>query len=249
MRTFRRKRRTSVCGLVALTAIMLLPQLAHADVMLFDFNSLPANVNSRGGSDPIEAYMEGVYGSQITVRTGARTRRNRVNGTPADLYLGNSDAGMGHAPPLDTFLINRWNATSLAENRRDRITIVFEDEPITGLEFDWEIFPVSEDNRASIAVKADGEVIFMHKLFGADRALGKVGHFSLLNLGHSVRKLEFIDRSFGAPIGIDNLRVRTGPNDDLPVFSNPEPSSLVIAATGLLGMLAPVWRRWKVTVA
>jgi len=216
--------------------------IAHpsgADTILFDFNSLAANKNSKdNGNDPIEEYMELVYGSAITVVEGARTRKERVEDRPNGAYLGNSDGALDqglcapngliacHGAPMDTFLINRWN------NGFDRIVITFEDEPISSVEFDWEIFPVTQaGQRAHLQVIADESHIFFLELFGANKELGDLGHFNTLVFDSPVHTLQFIDWN-DAPIGIDNLRVRRQ--------ETPWPSSLLLLGAGLAG--PAVWK-------
>lgn len=226
--------------------ILLVPATrTSATPILFDFNTLAAGLNSTTGEapgDPIEAYMEGLYGSNITVNVGAQTQKNRIeSGHPAGLYLGNSDGALdrgpfvsppGHPDPKDTFLINRWNATSLPADVRDRIVITF-DRPIASVEFDWEIFPQTS-GVADITIKADGTTIFYELLPATpidERRLGDLGHFAHFDFVTPVHTLEFIDWNT-APIGIDNLTV----NDTIP-----EPATLLLLGSGLAVMA--VWRR------
>lgn len=243
--------RPTGCGSrpVAILFLLLLcvyPLAAQATV-LFDFNALAAGKKSATGPDLIEQYLEGLYGSNITVNLGAETRRKKIEGRPSGLYLGNSDLALdpgpfglppGHLGPTDTFLINRWNARRIPQEVRDRIVITFEDVPIDSVEFDWEIFPVTASGQnADITVKADGATIFHEALFGKDKEKGDLGHFGPFFFATPVRTLEFIDWT-DAPIGIDNLSV----NQQVP-----EPSSLVLllAATAAL-VLAPRVRAWAV---
>jgi hypothetical protein len=188
---------------------------ASADTILFDFNSLAAGVNSANGADAIETYMEALYGSDITVARGAKTQRDRIEGRPTDMYLGNSDGAIDlgaclapycHAGAADTFLINRWDKTSIPLNERDRVSITFEDVPVWGLGVDWEIFPVTANGqKADITIMADGEIIFFSQLLGLAKEKGDLGHFDI-SFSTPVHKLEFIDWT-DAPIGIDNLSV------------------------------------------
>ena len=206
---------------------------AGADTILFDFNSLAANKDSKNnGNDLIEEYMELVYGSDITVPAGARTRKDRVEDRPDGAYLGNSDGALDrglcapsgsvacHGTPMDTFLINRWN------NDFDRIGITFEQQPIIAVEFDWEIFPVTQNGQtADLTVIADETQIFFHEILGANKELGDLGHFSYV-FDSPVSTLQFIDWT-DAPIGIDNLRVRRQ--------ETPWASPLLLLSAGLVG--------------
>ena len=210
-----------------LFSFLLLAGLAPSAVfasVLFDFNSLAAGINSTNGStaDSIDNYMTGVYGSSVTVALGAKTMTSKAeNPYPRNgLYLGNSDGATDrgqysgsafyHAGWLDTFLINRWNATSLASSVRDRIVITFNAAPITAVEFDWEIFPMNGSGVADFTFKADGTQIFYTALTtSSDKQAGDLGHFSH-TFSAPVTKLEFIDWT-DAPIGIDNLRVTRVP--------------------------------------
>jgi hypothetical protein len=206
---------------------LVLSGTATASTILFDFNSLGADINSvsngspfPSSTDPIEDYMEDIYGSNITVQLGARTRSDRVEGRPngsLDMYLANSDGASDrgdcpsntacHGAPMDTFLINRWNASSIDPGLRDRIIITFEDDPIMGFEVDWEIFPVTRNGQnADITIKADGEQLFFSQLLNGEKERGDLGHFVSVTFLDPVHTLEFIDWN-DAPIGIDNLRV------------------------------------------
>jgi hypothetical protein len=204
--------------------------------VLFDFNSLAKNINSANGADPIETYMEALWGSDISVALGAKTQKDRIENRPSGAYLGNTDGATNrgdclaphcHPDPKDTFLINRWNQSSIPSDLRDRIIITFEEEAITGFDVDWAIFPVTQNGQnADITIKADGATLFFRALLGADKELGDLGHFSF-DFETPVNTLEFIDWS-DAPIGIDNLLVRR----DVPA-----PGTLPLLVPGILALL------------
>jgi len=206
-------------------AALAIPGGAVAAPILFNFNTLADNTNSTDvGVDLIEQYMEGVYGSDITLRLGARAENDKIEGRPSGAYLG-----------PDIFLINRWNSTSIASTLRDRIIITFEEVPIMGIEFDWEIFPVTESGQnADISVRVwteqqwlnedpNGTLIFSHALTGAAKELGALGHESF-SFSTPVMTVQFIDWN-DAPVGVDNL--------SLPRLV-PIPGTLALLGAGLL---------------
>ncbi len=203
--------------------------------ILFDFNSLAEGISSTSSEDPISQYMEDIYGSEITIPLGTKTLKSKPENVGPTLYLGNSDNGVAHGWPKDTYLINKW------QNGYDRITIIFEDVPINSVEFDWQIFPVTT-GKADLTVKADGTTIFYYDNAGtqAEKEAGKMGHFAMTFLS-PVSKLEFIDWTT-APIGIDNLYVtNTPPQQEPPV---PEPAAMLIWGGFLgAGALVGAYRR------
>jgi len=97
------------------------------------FNPLASGINSYTGADPIETYIEGVIGSNVTVYTGARTLKNEPEAGLSTQWIGNTNYVNGvltpHADPKDTYLINRWSSGY------DRIKICF-DVAISSIEFD-----------------------------------------------------------------------------------------------------------------
>jgi len=213
-----------------------------AESVLFDFDSLSANVDSTPGADLIETTMEGIWGAavgstkkDITVNWGARTAGLRIENAFSTIYLGNSDSATAWnqtgTPPTnnrntdsssstrDVYLYNRWNALLPSSGcgsspcQRDRITIIFEQQPIISVEFDWEIFPINSNaDIADFTFVADGVQYYYHPPLPSTagsglptKFTGDVGHYSIV-FETPVKKLEFIDWTT-APIGIDNLRV------------------------------------------
>lgn len=224
---------SSVC---LLTVAMVLQSATAQAGILFDFNSLSSGVNSSSGSDAIEAYMSSIYGSAVTVDLGARTMKSKPEEVGPWPYLGNTDFVDGdlqsHWWYKDTYLINRWNASWIPADQRDRITITFEEEAIGSIAFDWQIFPVTT-GKADFTVKADGETVFYY-----DNALDKYNGYlshTELTFDAPVHKLEFIDW-YTAPIGIDNLYVNPPPPPPPSNQSVPEPATALMMLLGTLGI-------------
>jgi hypothetical protein len=215
--------------------------------------------------------MEGIFGSDITVRRGAQTRKDKMDGlNNSSLYLGNTDgaadrgslpSSFAHSNPKDTFLINRWNQTSLKPHERDRIVIAFEEVALDWVAFDWEIFPVVKgsnepaditfracakaervpDGNGLLLCPADPTHTFLFEDLGPkgspEKEKGDLGHFPEVGgkfffPNGPVHQLEFIDWNT-APVGLDNLE--GGPRV-------PEPGSLFLLGAGLT-VIGVLWRR------
>jgi hypothetical protein len=120
--------------------MVLSSQAAFADsVVMFDFNQLPPSSRKHQGSSPtvIESYMEGVYGSDITVGPGvqAATKRGHKN-----------FGGVPSAPNI--FLTN-------GKGRNSGISLTFGSDPIDSFAVDWGI----RKSGRGIIIKADGVII------------------------------------------------------------------------------------------
>jgi hypothetical protein len=208
-----------VVGVAACVTLFCAAMTAEGAIV-FDFNSLAAGVKSSNlGTDLIETYMEGIYGSNITIPTGAKTLKNKPENVGPALYLGNTDNGVDHRPTLDTYLINRW------DSGYDKIEIRFEESPIMAFELDWQIFPVTVNGQnADLTIKADGVTVFYSQLIGSQKPNGQMSHF-VYSSSTPITDLQFIDWT-DAPIGIDNLAV-TQYSPPSPPGTVPEPASLV----------------------
>ncbi len=105
-----------------------------AGVIVFDFEDAPVY----GGPGEIEAYMEGVYGSDITVVGGTvrgAIRPGRINGLLGD----------------DNYVrVKDWRG-------RAEFSISFEEQAITSVSFDFGVV------FSSLYVYADGEEIFSER--------------------------------------------------------------------------------------
>ncbi|HWP56311.1 MAG TPA: PEP-CTERM sorting domain-containing protein [Candidatus Acidoferrales bacterium] len=190
---------------------LLAGEAAADPAVIFDFNSLPPGLQSAPGADSIESYMEGLYGADISVDTGAYTSNSGIKVKKKFAHLGNTDGAL-YAAKLnkkqlklrasDTFLAN----PATVKGAKSYLALDFGSKPISGLEFDFEIFPVRKKFPAGLTVKADGVTILEYSASKKDKKTGLLGHQSLLLFDTPVHKLEFIGTP-NTPIGIDNLLV------------------------------------------
>lgn len=238
---------------------------AHAVFMDFNYNSLADGNNNAAVDGYMQGIITGAHPGGTIAVTGSRAEANYtgdnhvVGPTVPSVYsetLGTSDANIHHALPLDTFLVNHEST---------KIEMVFS-FPVYYVSFDYEIFPdgtcptssCSAANWPDFTFEANDVVQFNklgvvpgtsgtypHSPFSgpvtnelAPQFLGMSGDYFFAN---GVTKLEFID--WPRMIGIDNLRL----NDDRCIANDcppppppppviPEPTSLLLMGSGLLGI-------------
>jgi hypothetical protein len=111
--------------ITALTAC--LSTIAYGSVTLFNFDVLPAGTNAAG----IESYMEGLYGSDITVMNA---------------LIGTIDPQLGP----DSYMVN----VTPVSGGKNWFTISFNEVPITSMSFDWKRL------RDDFYAEADGTIVF-----------------------------------------------------------------------------------------
>lgn len=182
------------------------------------------------------------------VATQSYNGENHVKGAT----LGTSDAGITHLKLTDTFLVNNnfgaaiQNATTAKSGgaTSDRFKLTFDNFLITGIQFDYEIFPDAQCPRYSncgpdMTVLAGLNQIWHLQTLPSNQmdpqALGTTAAMTFAG----VNSLTFID--WPSEIGIDNL-VITGcanpVNGSCTPSKVPEPGSALLIGAGLLGLVA-----------
>jgi PEP-CTERM motif len=209
-------------SLLLLLGIFQCNQTVFAD-SLFDFNQVTAPRKKTQHAAAIDAYMESLYGSEITV--GPRTQ------------IAGSSATSGHraaaslSPASGAFLRN--------SGKNSGITLSFDASPISSFSVDSQVFK----RGVGIIIKADGVIVYQHLLTKAEKRSGIMESIDPIFFDQPVHTLEFIGMK-RTKIGIDNLRVNLGEDQigaDVPTASIPEPSSLLMLGVGFL--VAVWWAR------
>jgi len=265
---FTSRERITAGGKCVLLLVLTLAGTANTSTaapLMLDFNLL----SSGQGNTSIRNHINGqLLGGMTVTVSGARTERNYtgdsfavgpVSGRAVTSWtLGNTDFGIPHPDPKDTFLVNSGS---------DRITMTFS-APIYAVSFDYEIFPhggmpngtghsTSEAAWPDFSLLADGAEVFrkfgvmpgaegtflhspMSGPVAAELAPQFLGLSGLWLFPGGVTKLEFVD--WPRMIGIDNLLIH-----DTPIVTQdlPEPTSILLLSGGLAGLL--VWRRRALT--
>jgi hypothetical protein len=220
---------------VLLLSIFLCNQAVFAD-SLFDFNEINAPKKKSKHAAAIDSYMEGLYGSDITVGPRAEvvnSSRNRAR-----------SAG-GFSPASDAFLKS-------GRGKNSGITLSFDASPISSFSVDSQVFK----RGIGLIIKADGVIIYQHLLTKAEKRSGIMDSIDPVFFDKPIHTLEFIGIK-RTKIGIDNLEVNlsqpsdplggnggTQPSDplggnggnggDSQFASVPEPSSLLMLGVGFL---------------
>jgi hypothetical protein len=205
-------------SLILILGLFQFNQAVFAD-SLFDFNQVNAPKKKKQHAAAIDAYMEGLYGSEITVG-----RRTQVAGMPRT----SARAAASLSPASGAFLKN-------SAGKNSGITLSFDASPISSFSADSQVFK----RGVGILIKADGVIVYQHLLTKAEKRSGIMESIDPIFFDQPVHTLEFIGMK-RTKIGIDNLLVNlsTDLGADPPLASIPEPSSLLMLG---LGFLAAAW--------
>jgi PEP-CTERM motif len=213
-------KRLFLSSLFLLLGIFQSNQAVFAD-SLFDFNQITAPRKKTQHAAAIDAYMESLYGSEITV--GPRTQ---IAGSSA---TSGRRAAASLSSASNAFLRNGRGSDS-------GITLSFDASPISSFSVDSQVFK----RGVGILIKADGVIVYQHLLTKAEKRSGIMESIDPILFDQPVHTLEFIGMK-RTKIGIDNLRVNIGEDQigaEVPTATIPEPSSLLMLG---VGFLVAVW--------
>jgi len=187
-------------SVLTILTVFLLSSVAFAESMVsFDFDYIQSHSKKGVNASDIEVYMEGLFGSDITVSQNAAAVKSAGRNT---LNFPNSPSASLNAN--DAYLkVGRGRGSS-------GITFDFGANPINSFNIDWRIFKGGK----SFTILADGVIIDQHTLSKAERKSGLTGHQDTYYFDAPVQRLEFIGlkkKSFA----IDNLVINIPlPGDD-----------------------------------
>ena len=200
-----------------LVLILVCGGMARATQVTFNFNppALPDNSNAAA----IGTYMTGLYGSAVTVAGH--------NGPVSETGLFTLLGGIG-----DGYIESEYNR--LRGGGEDSIVIKFVN-PITSVSFDWATYFDAFNADYSI----NGTTGFTNFFNDGLGGLGEIvflngGHFATYTFSSPVLALAFHDDGYGE-VGIDNLVVN----------SVPEPATMLLLGSGLVGLAGFARRRYK----
>lgn len=231
-------------GLFVLIFVLGYSRAFAASMVFFDFDALQSPSKKGIAAPAIEAYMEELFGSDVSVSqnttaVGSRFLRslNSRHSLSSTLSVGNSylTTGKGKGSPS--------------------ITLDFGDNPIDSFSIDFQLFRKTKN----FSIVADGEVIDQRSLSKSQRKTGLRGQ-TILFFDEPVEVLQFVS-SKKKSIGIDNLAINlphdlaggsttngssvflttsssggftdSGPGVNQLIVAIPEPSALLLFAVGL----------------
>ncbi|MCI0463741.1 MAG: PEP-CTERM sorting domain-containing protein [Gemmataceae bacterium] len=245
----------------ACLALLAAPEQTRADIIIsetlpttvtFNFNSLSPSANNAAVRDYLNSIWSAAGLSGMITVSGAEGERDYtgdnhvvgpVNGSTVTPYtLGNTDGGVFHGGAKDVYLVN-----SMRSSGDDKIVLTFP-VPLTEASFDYQIFPNGDGREFPDFTFLAGTTSLLHTL-GVDPAGGPFPHSPDSGISRVEQSPQFLGVSgalalppgttqltfqdWPEMIGIDNLTIRTAGASS----AVPEPSSLVILAASVGGLL------------
>jgi hypothetical protein len=238
-------------GLFVLILLLADSRAFAASMVLFDFDQIHSQSTKGVTGSDIEAYMEGLFGSDISVSRNTTAVNN--NGTISNSSQRLSETLAGSNSYLK---VGKGKGTS-------GITIDFGDNPIDSFSVDFQLFKRAKN----FSILADGVVINQQVLSKSQRKTGLTGHQNAYFFDAPVHTLQFVGvnkKSFAidnlvinipldeggailsasgvvlttdVPFGVENSLVN--PFTDTIILNQvtavPEASSLLMLAVGLSG--------------
>jgi PEP-CTERM motif-containing protein len=235
--------RISRSAFIVFIAVILGWPTQAASTVLFDFDYIHATSKKGVTGADIEFYMEGLYGSDLSVsqKTTAVRGPSIYGGASGDADNSYLRVGKGKGAPA--------------------ITINFGENPIDSFSLDFQLFKKAK----SFSILADGELINQQTLTKAQKKTGLSGHQNVYFFDAPVHTLQFVGLKKNS-FAIDNLLIDLpddldggviftqgdsfftaklenieGPFGDASTINQnavPEPSSLLLFALALLALRA-----------
>lgn len=166
------------------TSILMLAMLcapsAAMSTVVFDFDDVPGPVRRTPAGQQVELYMEGLYGSNVTVSQKTTSVRGASILDPADSTNRYLQIGKGKGPAA--------------------IIINFDENPIDSFSIDFKLFKKSK----GLSIFADGQLIDVEALSKAQKKKGISGQKVFL-FDTPIHTLEFVGKK--KSFAIDNLVV------------------------------------------
>jgi len=212
--------------LIVLVILFLSNQAVFAG-SFFDFNEINAPKKKKAQAAAIDAYMDQVYGSDVSI--GLRAEIGNSGG--------NFNRGLAASGP-NLYLKN-------GKGKNSGVSFSFDESPISSFAVDSQIFKKG----TGFLIKADGVIIYQQMLTKTEKKSGIMPSIDPIFFDKPIHTLEFIGVN-KSKIALDNLAVNftlpeykelfnsvTGVQNLSPpivVAQVPEPSSLFMLGIGLL---------------
>jgi hypothetical protein len=173
-------------GLIIVIATLLICPVEATSTVLFDFDQIQATSKKGVSGADVELYMEGLYGSGLSVSP----KTTAVHGP--SFYGSSTLSGLaGHNSYL----------TVGKGKKAPSIVINFDDNPIDSFSVDFKLFKKAK----SLSILADGELINHQTLSKAQRKTGLSGQ-STFFFDTPIHSLQFVG-SKKKSFAIDNLSI------------------------------------------